>query len=82
MERHRAHRPRCVPAGLRLHGLDPSSQTLVRRVDDLLVDATEECFRTSGIGKDQIDAFWLGTMGSGVSGLTLSRPLKIDPLTT
>ena len=47
-------------------------------LDDLLVDATEECFRTSGISKDQIDAFWLGTMGSGVSGLTLSRPLKID----
>ena len=27
---------------------------------------------------DDIDAFWLGTLGSGNSGLTLSRPLKID----
>jgi len=25
-----------------------------------------------------IDAYWLGTLGSGQSGLTLSRPLKID----
>ncbi len=25
-----------------------------------------------------IDAFWLGTMMSGVCGVTLSRPLKLD----
>ena len=27
---------------------------------------------------DEVDAYWLGTMVSGQSGLTLSRPLKID----
>ena len=27
---------------------------------------------------DDIDAYWLGTMGSGISGLTLSEPLKIQ----
>ena len=27
---------------------------------------------------DDIDAYWLGTMGSGVSGLTLSRPLRLE----
>ena len=59
-------------------GCTPFGEHWNKSVDDLLVDATEECFRTSGISKDQIDAFWLGTMGSGVSGLTLSRPLKID----
>jgi len=59
-------------------GCTPFGEHWDKSVDDLLVDATEECFRTSGISKDQIDAFWLGTMGSGVSGLTLSRPLKID----
>jgi acetyl-CoA C-acetyltransferase len=59
-------------------GCTPFGEHWGKSVDDLLVDATEECFRTSGISKDQIDAFWLGTMGSGVSGLTLSRPLKID----
>ena len=33
---------------------------------------------SAGVKLDDIDAFWLGTMGSGISGLTLSRPLKID----
>ena len=27
---------------------------------------------------DDIDAFWLGTAASGLSGLTLSKPLKLD----
>ena len=35
-------------------------------------------FTSAGIAKDDVDAYWLGTMGSGISGLTLSRPLKID----
>ena len=30
------------------------------------------------VGLADIDAFWLGTMGSGVSGLTLSRPLRLS----
>ena len=34
--------------------------------------------KSAGIVLDDVDAFWLGTMGSGLSGLTLSRPLKID----
>src|SRR6266487_2911591 len=33
---------------------------------------------SAGVQVDDIDAFWLGTMGSGISGLTLSRPLKLD----
>jgi acetyl-CoA C-acetyltransferase len=50
-----------------------------RSADDLLVDATEQCFAsTPGISKDDVDAFWLGTMSSGQSGLVLSRPLSID----
>ena len=50
-----------------------------RSVDDLVIDATEECLAsTPGIAKGDVDAFWLGTMASGSSGLTLSRPLKID----
>src|SRR5260370_33294979 len=46
--------------------------------DDLLVDAATAAFDSAGVTKDDIDAFWLGTMGSGISGLTLSRPLKLD----
>jgi acetyl-CoA C-acetyltransferase len=47
-------------------------------VDDLLVDAVKEASTTSGIPLADVDAFWLGTMASGLSGLTLSRPLKLD----
>ena len=59
-------------------GCTPFGEHWDKSVDDLLVDAATECFDTSGIDKDQIDAFWLGTTGSGISGLALSRPLKID----
>jgi acetyl-CoA C-acetyltransferase len=47
-------------------------------VDDLLTDAAKDAIASAGVGLDDIDAFWLGTLGSGVSGITLSRPLKID----
>lgn len=46
--------------------------------DDLLVDAATEATASAGIRLEEIDAFWLGTMGSGMSGLTLSAPLKLD----
>ena len=46
--------------------------------DDLLCDAAYEAYASAGVQPDDVDAYWLGTMGSGVSGLTLSAPLKID----
>ena len=49
-----------------------------KSVDDMLVDASQAALQSAGVTIDQIDPFWLGTAGSGVSGLTLSRPLKID----
>jgi acetyl-CoA C-acetyltransferase len=49
-----------------------------RGASDLLVDAAKEALESAGIGLGQVDAFWLGTLYSGQSGLTLSRPLKID----
>lgn len=49
-----------------------------KSVDDMLVDASQAALESAGVTIDQIDAFWLGTMGSGISGLTLSRPLKIN----
>src|SRR5205814_10585737 len=49
-----------------------------KSVDDLLVEAVKEASTTSGIPLADVDPFWLGTMASGLSGLTLSRPLKLD----
>jgi acetyl-CoA C-acetyltransferase len=50
-----------------------------RSADDLLVDATQECFAsTPSITKEDVDAYWLGTLSSGQSGLVLSQPLGID----
>src|SRR5204863_3041227 len=37
-----------------------------------------DALTSAGVEKDQVDAYWLGTMGSGIAGLTLSRPLRID----
>ena len=44
--------------------------------DDLLVDAAGDAFRSAGVDPAQVDAYWLGTMGSGTSGLVLSEALK------
>jgi acetyl-CoA C-acetyltransferase len=59
-------------------GCTPFGEHWDRSVDDMVVDSTQEAFTTSGVTKDAVDAYWLGTLGSGVSGLTLSRPLQID----
>lgn len=46
--------------------------------NEMVVDSSADALASAGLRIDDIDAFWLGTMGSGDSGLTLSRPLKID----
>jgi acetyl-CoA C-acetyltransferase len=48
-----------------------------KSADDLLVDAAEETFASAGVAKDDVDAYWLGTMASGLSGMTLAKPLKL-----
>src|SRR6266567_7738576 len=48
-----------------------------KSTDDLLIESATAAASSAGIGLGDIDAFWLGTMGSGVSGLTLSRPLRL-----
>jgi acetyl-CoA C-acetyltransferase len=59
-------------------GCTPFGERWDKGVDDLLTDSVMEASGTSGIAVEDVDAFWLGTMGSGVSGITLSKPLKID----
>jgi acetyl-CoA C-acetyltransferase len=47
-------------------------------VEDMLVESSSDALKSAGISMDMVDAFWFGTLYSGVSGLTLSRPLKIN----
>jgi acetyl-CoA C-acetyltransferase len=47
-------------------------------VDELVLDATAEAFAGAGITKDDVDAYWLGTAQSGMSGITLARPLQLE----
>ncbi len=48
-----------------------------KSVGDMLIEAATEAFNSAKVTKDQIDAYWLGSMGQ-LSGLTLSEPLKIQ----
>jgi acetyl-CoA C-acetyltransferase len=59
-------------------GCTPFGEHWDKGADDLVVDATVHATRSAGVALDDVDAFWLGTMGSGISGLTLSRPLRLD----
>jgi acetyl-CoA C-acetyltransferase len=60
-------------------GCTPFGEHWDKSAADLLIDAAEECFAsTPQLSRDDVDAYWLGTAGSGSSGLTLSRALKID----
>ena len=50
-----------------------------KSADDLLVDAVSECFESvPEIAREDVDAYWLGTMNSGQSGMVLSKPLSLD----
>lgn len=47
--------------------------------DDLILEAVDECLGSvPALSKDDVDAYWLGTLGSGQSGLTLSRALATE----
>lgn len=49
-----------------------------RSADDLLIDAMKDAMVSAHTTADDIDAYWLGTLGAGISGLTAARPLKLD----
>src|SRR2546430_10607674 len=58
-------------------GCTPFGEHWDKGPEDLLVDAATEAYRSAGIDSEQVDAYWLGTMASGFSGLMLSEALKI-----
>ena len=60
-------------------GCTPFGEHWSRSTEDLLVDAVNECLSgTTGVTLADIDAYWLGTLGSGQSGLVLSKALALD----
>src|SRR5215210_389553 len=60
-------------------GCTPFGEHWDRSTEDLIVEATQQCFAsTPSMTRDDVDAYWLGTMNSGQSGLVLSQPLGID----
>jgi acetyl-CoA C-acetyltransferase len=59
-------------------GCTPFKEHWDKGVDDLLIDATNETFTSAGITKHDVDAYWLGTAQSGMSGVTLAAPLKLE----
>jgi acetyl-CoA C-acetyltransferase len=46
--------------------------------DDLVLDASLEALRDAGVDAAAVEAYWFGTLNSGLSGLSLSRVLKSD----
>jgi acetyl-CoA C-acetyltransferase len=58
-------------------GCTPFGEHWDKGAGDLLVDACLEAFQSAQVEAGAIDAFWLGTMGSGLSGLVLSEALKV-----
>ena len=47
-------------------------------LDDLLIDASNQAFTAAGVDKDTVDAYWFGTAQSGMSGITLAKPLQLE----
>ncbi|MFI5040838.1 MAG: acetyl-CoA acetyltransferase [Acidimicrobiales bacterium] len=45
--------------------------------DELAVEAANDAFASAGTDKEHVDAYWVGTAQSGMSGMTLSRPLEL-----
>lgn len=73
-----ATRPMTHDVAIVAMGCTPFRDHWDSSADDLLVDAVTECVDSlPGVELDQVDAFWVGTQGSGMSGQTLARPLRL-----
>jgi acetyl-CoA C-acetyltransferase len=58
-------------------GCTPFAEHWDKGLDDLIVDASTEAFASAGITREEVDAYWFGTAQSGMSGITLARPLQL-----
>ena len=59
-------------------GCTPFKEHWDKSTDDLIIDAVGETLTSAGVAKDDIDAWWLGTAQSGMSGVMLAAPLKLQ----
>jgi acetyl-CoA C-acetyltransferase len=59
-------------------GCTPFAEHWDKGLDDLIVDAATEALAGAGVDKEAIDAYWFGTAQSGMSGITLARPLQLQ----
>src|SRR3954462_13304317 len=48
-----------------------------KSLDDMVIEASNDAFASAGVTKEDVDAYWLGTAQSGMSGITLARPLEL-----
>ena len=58
-------------------GCTPFAELWDKGLDDLIIEASGDAFASAGITKDDVDAYWFGTAQSGMSGITLARPLQL-----
>jgi acetyl-CoA C-acetyltransferase len=47
-------------------------------VEDVLIESHQHALTSAGLAAADIDAYWLGTLGSGYSGMTLARALRTE----
>ncbi|MGH9207081.1 MAG: acetyl-CoA acetyltransferase, partial [Acidimicrobiales bacterium] len=59
-------------------GCTPFGEHWDRNADDLMAQAATEALGSASVEKQDIDAFWLGTAQTGMSGITLARPLQLE----
>ena len=59
-------------------GCTPFREHWDKSRDDLVIDATKQTLDGVNLASEDIDAYWIGTAQSGMSGLTLSIPLKLE----
>jgi acetyl-CoA C-acetyltransferase len=58
-------------------GLCKFGENWEQGADDMIIEAAYEAYEDAGIEPSDIQAAWVGTLYSGVAGVTLAEPLKL-----
>ncbi|MEH6544252.1 MAG: acetyl-CoA acetyltransferase [Porticoccaceae bacterium] len=57
-------------------GCTPFGEHWDKDASDMLIDAATDAYNSAGVAPEDVDAYWLGTFASGVSGMVFSEALK------